>query len=159
MPKMRSRGSVVAAAVALGLVGSLGASAQSLPQIDQEGWAYLVRQDMSDCDNQNVNASDPSLIKGTVGLVKNQDGSMLAKVGITGTPNTRYNFYLKCVRQLGTIQTYDEGAGEGLFMIPPGTARNIITFDMYPDGAPGGNKFQSTQATFNPPLAPGARSE
>jgi hypothetical protein len=82
------------------------------------------------------------------GAVRNNGGGLSVKVGITGSVNTRYNFYLKCVRQLGTIKTDDEGSGVEVFDIPAGDVKPIITFDMYPDGAPAGNKFQSTQVKF-----------
>ena len=149
MLQMRSSRYSIRAAYIVGVAGlmtSSGASAQSARP--QEAWGYLVRQDFSDCQNQNVNANNPDMIGGRIGIVKNPDGSMSAKVGITAKPNTRYNFYLKCVRQLGTIQTYDEGEGIQIFEIPAGQAGQIITFDMYPDGAPAGNKFQSTQVKF-----------
>jgi hypothetical protein len=82
------------------------------------------------------------------GAVRNNGGGLSVKVGITGSVNTRYNFYLKCVRQLGTIKTDDEGSGVEVFDIPAGDVKPIITFVMYPDGAPAGNKFQSTQVKF-----------
>jgi hypothetical protein len=56
MLQTRSRGYSTGAACILGLAGimaSAGASAQ-------EAWGYLVRQDFSDCQNQNVNASNPT---------------------------------------------------------------------------------------------------
>jgi hypothetical protein len=144
MLQTRSRGYSTGAACILGLAGfmaSAGASAQ-------EAWGYLVRQDFSDCQNQNVNASNPNMISGTIGAVRNNGGGLSVKVGITGSVNTRYNFYLKCVRQLGIIKTDDEGSGVEVFDIPAGDVKPIITFDMYPDGAPAGNKFQSTQVKF-----------
>ncbi len=103
----------------------------------------LVLQDFSDCQNGNV--TDPSglLTRGTVFIVKNGDGSMNLKIGITLVPNTTYHFYLKCVRQLGDITTGDEGTGQALFTIPPNTVGNVFAFDSYPEGAPAGNKMQS----------------
>ena len=47
------------------------------------------------------------------------------------------------MRQLGVITTGDEGTGEAAFTIPPHTVGKTFAFDMYPDGAPAGNKFQS----------------
>jgi hypothetical protein len=105
--------------------------------------APLVLQDFSDCQNGNV--TDPSglLTRGTVFIVKNADGSLNLKVGITLVPNTTYHFFLKCVRLLGDITTGDEGTGTGVFTIPPNTVGNVFAFDSYPEGAPAGNKMQS----------------
>lgn len=144
MPLMRSRAYPIAAAVLAGLAA--GAAAQTAAP--REAWGYLVRQDFSDCQNQNVSANNPDLIGGTIGIVRRDNGSLSAKVGITAQPNTRYNFYLKCVRQLGTITTREEGSGVEVFEIPAGQAGAIMTFDMYPDGAPAGNKYQSTPIRF-----------
>lgn len=144
MLQTRSRGYSTGAACILGLVGFM----TSAPASAQVAWGYLVRQDFSDCENRNVNLNDPNLVRGTIGAVRNDGGSLSVKVGITGTVNTSYNFYLKCVRQLGTIKTDDEGSGVEVFEIPAGDVRPIITFDMYPNGAPAGNKFQSTQVKF-----------
>ena len=70
------------------------------------------------------------------------------KVGITGTPNTKYHFFLKCVRILGDIQTYDEGVGEGSFSFKTNEIGNVFAFDMYPEGAPTGNKYQSVTVKY-----------
>ena len=108
----------------------------------------LVRQDFSDCPNDNVSDQDISRVGGTVILMRNADGTTTVKVGITATPNTRYNFFLKCVRALGTVQTYDEGEGQAQFSFRTDETGNVYAFDMYPDGAPAGNKFQSVQVRF-----------
>jgi hypothetical protein len=71
----------------------------------------LVKQDFSDCENSNVSPS--GYIGGTVWVVRGSDGTTNVKVGITAQRNTTYHFFLKCVRILGDIQTYDEGVGEG----------------------------------------------
>ena len=102
---------------------------------------YLIRQDFSDCNNSNVNADNPSSIGGAIWVVRQSNGSTTAKVGITASPDTTYNLYHKCVGQIGTIITGDEGVGEGDFTFQ--TNPGILTFDMYPNGAPAGNKFQS----------------
>jgi hypothetical protein len=52
------------------------------------------------------------------------------------------------VRQLGTITTEDEGEGNGSFEFPTNLTGSVVTFDMYPDGAPAGNKFQSVPVKF-----------
>jgi hypothetical protein len=103
----------------------------------------LVLQDFSDCQNGNVADPGGLLTKGTAWIVKNADGSLNIKVGITLVPDTTYHFFLKCVRQLGDITTGDEGTGIATFTVPPNTVGNVFAFDSYPEGAPAGNKMQS----------------
>jgi hypothetical protein len=110
--------------------------------------APLIRQDFSDCNNGNVSANDPSLIGGTVQVVRLPDGNSSVKVAVTGTPNTTYHFFLKCVKQLGDIKTGDEGEGVGNFEFPTNSVGSVYGFDMYPEGAPAGNKYQSVQIRF-----------
>jgi hypothetical protein len=108
----------------------------------------LIRQDQSDCTNANVNANDPSLIGGTAWVVRQPNGTTSVKVGITAKPNTKYQFFLKCVKQLGDITTQDEGEAVGLFEFPTDAVGSVYGFDMYPEGAPSGNKYQSIQVKF-----------
>jgi hypothetical protein len=108
----------------------------------------MIRQDQSDCTNANVSANDPSRIGGAVWLVRQPDGNTSVKVAITASPNTVYHFYLKCVRQLGDITTQDEGEGSAVFTFRTNETGAVFGFDMYPEGAPLGNKFQSTQVKF-----------
>lgn len=109
---------------------------------------WLVRQDQSDCSNSNVSSSDPSLDKGTAWVSRGTDGITRVKVAITVSPNTTYHFFLKCVRLLGDIKTFDEGEGYAAFEFPTNSVGNVYAFDMYPEGAPAGNKFQSVQVKF-----------
>jgi hypothetical protein len=108
----------------------------------------MIRQDFSDCTNSNVNASDPSRIGGSAWLVRQPDGNTTVKVAITASPNTVYHFFLKCVKQLGDITTQDEGEGNGAFQFPTSSVGAVFAFDLYPEGAPAGNKFQSVQVKF-----------
>jgi hypothetical protein len=118
------------------------ASAVSFPANAQQVIeTYLIRQDFSDCNNSNVSANNPSLIGGAIWVLRQSNGSTTAKVGITATPDTTYNLFHKCVGQIGVITTGDEGVGEAVFTFQ--TNPGILTFDMYPNGAPAGNKFQS----------------
>jgi hypothetical protein len=105
----------------------------------------LVKQDFSDCQNGNVSPS--GYVGGTVWVVRS-GATTNVKVGITGTPNTKYHFFLKCVRILGDIQTYDEGVGEAVFSFNTSESGNVFAFDMYPEGAPAGNKYQSVQVKY-----------
>ncbi len=130
----------ILAAVALfccAVLPALPAVAQSFTS------APLIMQDFSDCQNGNVADPNGQNTVGTVFIVKNRDGSITLKVGITVKPDTTYHFYLKCVRQLGDITTGDEGTGNAIFTIPANTVGNVFAFDSYPEGAPAGNKMQS----------------
>jgi hypothetical protein len=107
----------------------------------------LVRQDQSDCGNANVSDQDPSRIGGTAWVVRT-GGTTNVKVAISGTPNTSYHFFLKCVRILGDIKTSEEGEGQGTFSFSTGEIGSAFAFDMYPEGAPAGNKFQSVTVRY-----------
>jgi hypothetical protein len=110
------------------------------------GQGPLVRRDFSDCANSDVQDNDPSLVGGTVLIVLNENGSSRITVTLTrAKANTVYHFFLKCVRGLGDILTDAHGAATKTFDLQPADARNTFTFDMYPDGAPAGNKYQSVQ--------------
>jgi hypothetical protein len=103
----------------------------------------LIQQDQSDCTNTTVK-DDPNRTRGgEIWVTRGSDGNTTVNVAMTVTPNTTYNFYLKCVRQLGTIQTGDEGIGMATFIFATSSVGSTFAFDMYPDGAPSGNKFQS----------------
>jgi hypothetical protein len=122
-------------------------SARMLPGNGPEVQVELVRQDFSDCSNSNVKSA-PETFGGTAWVARNNDGTTTVKVAITAKPNTTYHFFLKCVRILGDVTTYDEGEGGGLFTFPSNLVGNVFAFDMYPEGAPAGNKFQSVQVHF-----------
>jgi hypothetical protein len=109
----------------------------------------LVRQDSSDCVNSTVSNADSPLVSGDITLVRNTDGTTSVKVAMTASPDTTYHVFLKCVRQIGDLATGDEGAGIQVFSFPTNIAGNIFAFDVYPDGAPSGNKFQSVQVVFH----------
>lgn len=105
----------------------------------------MVQQDFSDCTNANVKDNGGGAPGGTVWIVRNRDGSVNLKIAMSATPLTTYHFYLKCVRQLGDIKTDEDGVGEAVYALPAGAAGSVFAFDMYPEGAPAGNKFQSVQ--------------
>ena len=120
----------------------------------------LVQQDFSDCQNSDVRQTTPPTTMGGAILVsrgdavsprstsRGSDGNTTVKVALTAARNTTYHFFLKCVRQLGDIQTSEEGVAEVSFSFPTSEAGNVFAFDSYPDGAPAGNKFQSTQIKY-----------
>jgi hypothetical protein len=109
---------------------------------------YLVRQDSSDCTNTTVSNADGPLVSGDITVVRDPNGTTEVKVAMTASPDTTYHVFLKCVRQIGDLKTGDEGAGIDVFSFPTNLAGNVFAFDVYPDGAPLGNKFQSVQVDF-----------
>ena len=108
----------------------------------------MVRQDFSDCQNGNVSDNGGLLTSGTAWLLSNNDGTTTVKIAITVNPDTTYHFFLKCVRLLGDIKTDDEGTGEAVFTFRTNEVGPVFAFDMYPEGAPAGNKFQSVQVKY-----------
>lgn len=103
----------------------------------------LVRQDFSDCLNGDVTANDNSAIAGHLTVTKNPGSYNVALNMTGGTPTTLYHFFLKCHGGLGDVTTDSGGAVTAQFQIPVADVGNVWAFDMYPEGAPAGNKFQS----------------
>jgi hypothetical protein len=134
----------IGAAIAL---SAAAVDAQSQPPASQVK-VPLVRQDFSDCANGNVPITPSPADSGEVWVARQSDGTTLVKVGLTASANTTYLFNLKCVHQIGVVQTNDEGVGEASFTFPSNSAGNVFAFDSYPQGAPAGNKFQSGQVKF-----------
>lgn len=135
-------GVLAAGGLALTIVAGGPAQAQS----NNVSVVSLVLQDFSDCTNSDV--SDKNGEQGQVAVVRNGDGTTSVKIAMTVKPDTTYHFFLKCVRQLGDIKTDDEGIGEALFTFPTNSVGQVFAFDMYPEGAPSGNKYQSVQVKF-----------
>jgi hypothetical protein len=129
-----------------GLALSFVAAGPAQAQSNNERVVSLVLQDFSDCTNSNV--SDKNGEQGQVAVVRNSDGTTSVKIAMTVMPDTTYHFFLKCVRQLGDIKTDDEGIGEALFTFQTDSVGPVFAFDMYPEGAPAGNKYQSVQVIF-----------
>jgi hypothetical protein len=147
---MQPRGLLIYGTVLAGLGAVLAAGVSAVAQTarDQAVMVSLVRQDFSDCQNGNVSDADPSKLGGTIWLARGSDGTTSVKVGITAEPDTTYHLFLKCVRLLGDIATGDEGTGTATFTFPTASVGSVFAFDMYPEGAPAGNKFQSVQVAF-----------
>jgi hypothetical protein len=144
----------IGAAAAAAAVGLAVPAAAAPPPSPLAAQSALVRQDFSNCGNSDVSAGDPGRVGGSIALRQQPGGATTADVTVVhGTPNTSYTLYLKCVRALGVIHTNDAGAGAGSFSFQaqPG---GVVTFDMYPAGAPRGNKFQSTRYVWNAPVLP-----
>jgi hypothetical protein len=131
------------------LCGLAAVLTTSSPAAAQSAIVSLVLQDFSDCTNANVNDDNKILTRGQVSVVRNTDnGTTAVKIGITSKPDTTYHFFLKCVRLLGDIKTDDEGIGETVFTFQTSSVGPVFAFDMYPEGAPAGNKYQSVQVHF-----------
>jgi len=109
---------------------------------------YLVRKDQADCTNSDVPNVDSPLVGGNIWVTRLHDGNTSVKVAMTAKPATTYHFFLKCVRQLTDITTDDEGVANVSFAFPTNLAGPVFGFDMYPEGAPAGNKYQSAQVAF-----------
>ena len=138
---------------------SLSASAQTRPP-SSSPWpkggpvlpnvrsVSLIPQDFSDCTNTTVK-DDPNRTRGgEITLTRRPDGSTHVEVGMTVNKNTTYHLFLKCSRLLGDITTDEEGIGLASFDFLTNSMGNTFAFDMYPEGAPPGNKFQSLTVTF-----------
>jgi hypothetical protein len=104
----------------------------------------LVRQDFSDCVNSDV--TDDDGVGGFIIVHVKENRELLVNVHLaTGTPDTRYNVHLKCIGYAGELFTNPNGVGNVTFTVSPNTVPAVFAFDMYPDGAPLGNKYQSVQ--------------
>jgi hypothetical protein len=118
------------------------------PSDPNQRQVYLVRKDQSDCTNSDVPNVDSPLVTGNVWVTRLHDGNTSVKVALTARPATTYRFFLKCVRPLADITTDDEGVGIASFAFPTSLVGAVYAFDMFPEGAPPGNKFQSAQVSF-----------
>jgi hypothetical protein len=149
---MRSRGVAIFAAISAGAaamsVATLAVWAQTAPPSANERQVFLVKQDESDCTNTTVPGGKPETMGGDLLLTRDADGNTTVKIAMTVSPDTTYHFFLKCVRQLGDIKTGDEGTGSATFTFPTDLVGSAYAFDMYPEGAPPGNKFQSATVKF-----------
>ena len=139
----------ISASAATVLVATLAAWAQTpSPASANERQVLLVKQDESDCTNTTVPSGNPETVGGDLLLTRGSDGNTTVKIAMTVSPDTTYHFFLKCVRQLGDIKTGDEGTAFATFTFPTDSVGSTYGFDMYPEGAPLGNKFQSATVKF-----------
>jgi hypothetical protein len=150
----RVGGLVIGGAILVGLAATAAVSVSAVAQIGRptappnQKQVYLVRRDESNCTNSDVPNTDGPSVAGNVWVTRTSDGQTNVKVAMTAKPSTKYHFFLKCVRVLSDIWTDDEGVANVSFSFPTNSAGNVYAFDMYPDGAPPGNKFQSAQVAF-----------
>ena len=136
------------AAVAAASIAAIAQEVLRAPHDPNQVQVYLVRQDAADCSGSNVPNVDLPLVGGNAWVTRMSDGNTNVKIAMTVKPNTTYHFYLKCVRQLGDISTDGEGVANISFIYPTNSVGNVYAFDMYPEGAPSGNKYQSAQVAY-----------
>jgi len=141
------RSYVLALILAISLIGS---SSQLLAADNVK--VGLVRLDFSDCTNANVAdvaAAYPDLVEGFINVHFEEEGKLLIIVHLkNGTPATTYNVFLKCIGYLGDLYTNPLGVGNAIFTVPSNSVGPVFAFDMYPPGAPLGNKYQSVQVNL-----------
>lgn len=103
----------------------------------------LIRQDDGgSCDNSGVQP-DPERTVGQVVCQRQDDGSTVVSVSCTLKPDHSYNFFLKCVRLLGTFRTDDEGIAAAKYVFNTGEAGNDYAFDCYTEQPVPGDIYQS----------------
>jgi hypothetical protein len=136
--------------LAAGLTLDFSALAQIAPRPadPNQRQVFLVRQDQSDCTNSNVPNVDSPLVAGNVWVTRRPDANTDIQIAITASPKTTYHFFLKCVRLLTDVTTDEEGVANVSITVPTKEFGPVFAFDMYPTGAPAGNKFQSAQVKF-----------
>jgi hypothetical protein len=110
----------------------------------------MVKQDFSDCSNADVPpVPAPATVGGEAEVTLRTDGTTTVNIRLTKVaPNTTYHLFLKCVTLLGDIKTNAKGRGNNTFSFQTSSMGKVYAFDMYPDGAPLGNKYQSIQINF-----------
>ncbi|MDB5516182.1 MAG: hypothetical protein JWQ17_2940 [Tardiphaga sp.] len=110
----------------------------------------MVKQDFSDCTNSTVPPTPaPASVGGEAMVTLRANGFTTVNVRLTKVaPNTTYHLFLKCVTLLGDIKTNAAGRGNNTFQFQTSSIGKVYAFDMYPDGAPLGNKYQSIQINF-----------
>jgi hypothetical protein len=103
----------------------------------------LVRQDEGSCGNETV-VDGGSAPVGSVTVARATEESSTAGIRLVGlSPNTSYRILLKCVRQLGTLRTDDNGNGGRTVDFPNSAVANVYAFEIAPEGDAPGTKLQS----------------
>jgi hypothetical protein len=137
----------VLAAIVLALACAFPGAATAEPKV--QTLTYSVKQDASDCNNGNVSVAPPAVVGGEATVTRRDDDKTEVNVRLTNVaPNTTYHLFLKCQYMLGDIKTDSSGKGNNTFFFSTGNTAPVFAFDMYPEGAPPGNKYQSVQVSF-----------
>jgi hypothetical protein len=152
---IRKRGLMVRVGITwIGVTALLAVNAVSLAQTvtqsqdSNQKQVFLVRKDTAECSGSDVPNVDSPLVGGNVVVTRLRDETTRAEVAMTAKPNTTYQFSLKCVRRLGDITTDDEGVAIVNFTYPTNSVGNAYAFEMHPEAAPPGNRYQSAQVAF-----------
>jgi hypothetical protein len=150
-----TRGLMVRGIVWIGVTTLVAINAATLaqtvtqsPQDPNQKQVFLIRKDTAECSGSDVPNVDSPLVGGNVVVSRLRDGTTSTEVAMTAKPNTTYQFFLKCVRRLGDITTDDEGVAIVSFTYPTNSVGNTYAFEMHPEGAPPGNRYQSAQVAF-----------
>ena len=144
----RSISGAVLAATAIAFSGILPAPVAAAPKVRNQ-ITYLVKQDFSDCVNSDVKPAQPAVVGGEAKVTLRDGGKTEVNVRLTKVaPNTTYHLFLKCHYILGDIKTDSTGRGNNTFSFPSSDSGPVFAFDMYPDGAPAGNKYQAVQVNL-----------
>jgi hypothetical protein len=139
--------SVAVVAVIAGTVAALAQIPFVPPTDPNQRQVALARQDASDCSGSDV-PSDPPVTGGTIWATRLFDGNTSVKVAMTATPNTTYRLSLKCVRPLGEVKTDDEGIATTALVFPTNLVGPVYSFELAPEPARPGDKYQSAQVSF-----------
>ncbi len=108
----------------------------------------LVRQDESNCTNDDVSSADPAVLGGSITVFRTSSRTTGVSVHLTGPakPNITYRVKLKCDHQLGTVRTDEKGEGNATFDFVNDSVGPSYAFDVAPETAAGnGDTFQSVK--------------
>ena len=151
MPIFRLRYSFFWLGAAILVGTSMATLAQFIPQRTtdpNQRQVVFVRQDTSDCSGRDVPNVDSPSVGGTIWATRLFDGNTGVKVAMTAKPNTTYRISIKCVRPIGDVKTDDEGIANLSLVFPTNLAGPEYSFELAPEGAPAGNRYQSAQISF-----------
>lgn len=151
MPIFRLRYSSIWLGAAVLAGTTIATTAQYVPHspVDpNQRQVVLVHQDASECSGRDVPNADSAAVRGTIWATRLFDGNTGVKVAITARPNTTYHVMLKCVRPIGDIKTDDEGVGNLSLVFPTNLVGAEYSFELAPDNAAAGSRYQSAQVSF-----------
>lgn len=151
MPIFRLRYNSIWLGAAMLVGTSMATPAQFIvqrPTDPNQRQVVMVRQDASDCSGHDVPNVDSPSVGGTIWATRLFDGNTGVKVAMTAKPNTTYRISLKCVRPIGEVKTDDEGIANLSLVFPTNLVGSEYSFELAPEGAPAGSRYQSAQISF-----------
>jgi hypothetical protein len=108
--------------------------------------AALMKQDSSNCTNDDVSNAEPAVLGGSVTVYRVSSRAKGVNMHLLGAaPDTLYALYVKCGEKLGTIKTDAKGRADRTFNFQPDASSTAFAFEAAPDGAAAGPKFQSVK--------------